>query len=559
MLNRHSKVHLEIQTSRKSPVGIIRSTYWCKESKKVKHRQFGRIIGKSLEELKAIQSAMRGQATSQANETFKIVQSKEFGATAAVRSIIKQIQLDKAIYSRKEQWVENVLAMIAGKLVFSSSKLGLCNLHESSSVWEQAGHHQRPDVDRHCYRAMDQLLGRQTAIQKKLIGRHEKDARIILYDITSTYFEGDYKDSQIVRYGYNRDRIQGKKQVVVGLICNAQGCPLALEVFAGNTKDETTVIDKIEQLRNTYALQKILFVGDRGMLTQMNLHKCKNDPDLQTITALTHDSLKGLVNRQVADLELFDQRNIYQVIDPQDPNVRYCICYNPFREQENRSTRTRLIDRTEQALEKISNYSQKTTVEILGARIGKILSKYKMGKFLTWNVQAGAEKKSTQHQVVWEWKQEKIEQEAIFDGYFAIRTDVDESEMAEETVLSMYKSLSQVEQAFRNLKHASIEVRPIYHHRDDRIRSHLFLCMLCYHVQWHMVQKLAPLFEKDGAGDQRQWSLESIFECLKYLTVNTIESGESTFSMISTPTGNQKQILDLLGIQNIATIMKSLN
>ena len=457
------------------------------------------------------------------------------------------------MYSRKEQWVEDVIAMIAGKLTYQSSKLGLCNLHEASSLWKQAGVMNRPDVQKHCYQSMDRLLDRQQAIQKTLF-EHYGETSLVLYDITSTYFEGQYEGSDLVKFGYNRDGKKGKKQVVVGLICNQQGCPLAIEIFPGNTKDETTVSEKTEELRKVYRMEKVIFVGDRGMLTSTLLDDYDKSASIDTITALTHHQVQELLNKEVLQLELFDEQNIHEVRDPDNPQVRYCVCYNPIREDENQRTRQKLMELTQAKLDEIAHYKRKTTVEILGSRVGKVLQKYKMGRFVNWEVSAGPSKSSTEHQLNWSWNQEKLAAAAKLDGYFVVRST--HEEMSKEDVVKTYKSLSHVEQAFRNLKHASIEVRPIWHRKDERISSHLFLCMLAYHVQWHMMQRLKPLLEADGKHAMRQWSLESIIETLKALTVNTVRQAGSDYQIIASPSESQSKILSLLGIENIATALK---
>ena len=264
-------------------------------------------------------------------QPLEIIRSCEFGATAAIRMLIEELGLSKAMYSRKEQWVEDVIAMIAGKLTYQSSKLGLCNLHEASSVWKQAGVMGRPDVEKHCYGSMDRLLERQCPIQKTLF-EQSGGASVVLYDITSTYFEGEYEESELVRFGYNRDGIKGKKQVVVGLVCNQEGCPLAVEIFPGNTKDETTVSQKIEELQKVYGINKVLFVGDKGMLTSTLLDDYDQSDSIDTITSLSHHQIHELLSKEVLELELLDQQSIHEVRDPDNPQIRYYVCYNPVRE-----------------------------------------------------------------------------------------------------------------------------------------------------------------------------------------------------------------------------------
>ena len=201
-----------------------------------------------------------------------------------------------------------------------------------------------------------------------------------LYDITSVYFEGEYKGSELVGFGYNRDRKKGREQIVVGLICNGEGCPVGVEVYAGNTKDETTVLDKIHEIQAEYGIEKIIFVGDRGMVTQHNLEAIKEVEDLQMIGALTHGEMMGLLKEKVIKTDLFDEQQIQEVVDPSDPKQRYCLCRNPATAQQEGETRQRLLELTEAGLHDIAAYKKKTTVEKLGARVGKLVAKYRSGR-----------------------------------------------------------------------------------------------------------------------------------------------------------------------------------
>ena len=290
------------------------------------------------------------------------------------------------------------------------------------------------------------------------------------------------------------------------------------------------------------------------MLTSTLLDDYDKSDSIDTITSLAHHQIQELLSKEVLELELFDQQNIHEVGDPDNPQVRYCICYNPVRKEDNQCTRQRLIELTEAKLNDIANYKRKTTVEVLGSRVGKALQKYKMGRFVKWEIASGESKSSTEHQLNWSWDQDKLAATARIDGYFVIRST--QEDMSKEAVVNTYKSLSHVEQAFRNLKHASIEVRPIWHHKDERIRSHIFLCMLAYYVQWHMMQRLKPLLDGDGKHSERQWSLESILETLKALTVNTVKQADTEYQILASPTESQSKILNLFGIKNIATALK---
>ncbi len=544
----HGKLHLEIQTSRKSPVGILRTTF--REHGKMKHTQHGRITGCSLQQLKTLQLAFREQVIpADAPEAFKILHSREYGASYAIMTIAKQVDLPQVLYSRPESWVNCMLAMIVGRLVYAGSQLSLCNHAPNTCLWELAGIMDQPMVDKHCYQAMDKLLQRQSSIQKKLAHQHLQSGHLVLYDMTSVYFEGEYQEHELVKFGYNRDRKQGREQIVVGLICNQQGCPVGVEVYAGNTKDETTVIDKIQEIKTVYGIEKIIFVGDRGMVTQSNIEALKDDNDLQTISALTHGGMMKLLDEKVIELDLFDEHNIHEVMDPSNPSRRYCLCRNPVTAQRETDTRQRLLELTEIGLRGIVDYKQKNTVEKLGARVGKVLAKYKMGKFIHWSIDPDQENaRSRQHRLNWSIDTEKVADEQRFDGCYIISTDVEKARMNTLEVVQAYKSLAFVERAFRNLKTVQLEIRPVYHKNDDRIRCHVFLCMLAYYLQWHMEQRLVPLFNENGEGEQRRWTFRGVIDSLTQITRNKVSANGVEFYQNSTPTDEQEQILKLLGV-----------
>ena len=544
----HGNLHLEIQTSRKSPVGIVRTSF--RENDKMKHTQHGRITGCSLEQLKLLQLAFRERVVPIDDaQAFRILNSREYGASHAILALAKHIGLHQALYSRPEPWVSSALAMIVGRLVYAGSKLSLCNHHRNTCLWELCGVEGPPDVDVHCYEPMDKLLQRQRAIQKNLALRHLDGGQLVLYDITSIYFEGEYKASELVTFGYNRDRKKGREQIVVGLICNARGCPVGVEVHAGNTKDETTVIDKVQEIKRDYGIEKVIFVGDRGMITRSTIEALKDEEDLQTIGALTHGEMRTLLKEKVITLDLFDERSIHEVTDPAEPTRRYCLCRNPQTAQRESATRQRLLDLTATALTEIAAYKRATTVEKLGARVGKALAKYKMGKFIQWSIDADKEKAtSREHRLIWSIDANKVAQEKRFDGCYIVTSDVDKDQMNTMEVVHAYKSLTFVERAFRNLKTVQLEIRPVYHKNDDRIRGHVFLCMLAYYLQWHMEQRLAPLFTQDGKGQERRWTFRGVIDCLAQITRNKVTVNGAEFHQNSTPTEEQEQILNLLDV-----------
>ena len=388
---------------------------------------------------------------------------------------------------------------------------------------------------------MDRLLERQKAIQRALAKKHLRNGQVVLYDITSSYFEGDYEQSDIVLFGYNRDGKRGHEQVVLGLLCDERGCPVGIELFAGKTQDAQTVIDKIKELRQEYGLSEVTFVGDRGMITKANAQKLENVQGLHTISALTHGQMFDLLERKVIQLELFDEKKIAEVTDPQKPRQRYCLCRNPDTQARETATRQRLLALTRQGLDKLVKRKKKSAPDKLGSQVGRLLQKYKMGKFIQWEVKAG--------RLEYQLKEEHITQEQLFDGCYIISSTVTASQMKSTEMVETYKSLAFVEQAFRTLKTVALEIRPVYHKKDDRIRSHVFLCMLAYYVYWHMKQRLHPLFEKDGKGKNREWTMENVIEHLRGIRQQQVSVAGTEFEQISQPTEQQQQILDLLGIK----------
>lgn len=548
MLTKTGNLHLEIQTSRKNPVGLLRTTYWDKKLRKNCHTQHGRITGCTLEQLKMLQCAFREQVTPfDDSGSYKILMSRELGASQAILNLARELGLDRMLYSRTEPWVNCVMAMIVGRLIYQGSKLGLCNQWQNTSLWELCAINGRPDVDKHCYAPLDRLLARQQAIQKKLASKHLKNGVLVLYDITSTYFEGAYEESELVAYGYNRDRKKGFEQVVIGLITNSDGCPVGCEVFRGNTKDESTVMDKIDEIRKSFGLDDFIFVGDRGMVTQGRFDDIRKRENINTISALTHAQLKSLQQREVIAPELFDETSNMEIIDPDDATLRYYLCKNPITGQNEKATRQRLLDLTQAGLGELANYKQKSTVEKLGARVGKLLAKYKMGKFFQWSIQPDpANAKSHSHKLVWELNEQKISNEEQLDGCYVIRTDASKDKINGDDVVHAYKSLGNVESAFRNLKTVQVEMRPVFHKTDERIRAHIFLCMLAYYLQWHMQRRLKPLFDADGAGSKRRWSFDGIIQCLRQRCRHTISINDVTYQQDGELTEEQEKIVRLL-------------
>ena len=406
----------------------------------------------------------------------------------------------------------------------------------------------RPDVRKHCYESLDRLLERQKGIQKKLAKKHLKNGNLVLYDITSSYLEGQYKKSELVKYGYNRDGKKKHEQIVIGLMCNGEGCPVGVEVFKGNTKDQTTVAGKVDELKKMYGIREAIFVGDRGMVTETIAEELESK-GINTIGALTRAEIQALIEKEVIKPSEFNEKKIQEVIDSENRTRRYCLCKNAESANRDEKTREKLIELTIAGLEEIRDYKKKTTVEVLGARVGRVLQKYKMGKYISWEVEGDKEEeKSTKHKLMWSKKEEAIAKAKELDGCYVITSKVNKKAMKKEEVVSSYKKLEQVEKAFRNLKTVQLEMRPVYHNLDNRIKAHVFLCMLAYYVQWHMQKRLEPLFEKNKKGWERRWTFTQVIETLKVITRNRIEVNGISFYRNAVPNEEQKYILDLMGV-----------
>jgi len=533
-------LEIHIDKRRKNPYvyGLFRETF--RDNGKVRHRTRGRVTGLSLNQLEAMRDFIQQGCPNTSADHWVIKNSREFGAVFAVLQMAETLGVGRLLYSRRSRWVRHALAMIVGRLVYQGSKLALTNLWRDTTLWSLCGlGEDRPDVDT-CYEAMDQLLSRQPAIQKTLARKHLKDGCLVLYDVTSSYFEGEYPDSELVDWGYNRDGKKGHKQIVIGLMTGKDGCPVGVSVYRGNTNDQKTLADRIKELKKDYGLHDVILAGDRGMITSARLPEL-SEAGIRSITALTHPEILKLVRRKVIEPGLFDERRMAEVYDPETPKIRYLLCRNPLTAEKERRTRQALLAKTQEALEKLARSRKRRTVEELGAAVGKALARWKVGKFFLWRVRHG--------KLEWELDQKRVDTEQSLDGCYVVRTDAAEQVFDKNQVVACYRQLAAVERDFRQLKTVSIEIRPTYHHKDERIEAHVFLCMLAYYIQWHMQQRLTPLFAADGEGKKRRWTFAGVLERLKGIRQEIVVFHNTEVTLKTTPDEEQQQILDLLGIR----------
>jgi transposase len=347
------------------------------------------------------------------------------------------------------------------------------------------------------YDALDWLLARQKRIENKLAARHLWEGASALYDVSSSYYEG--RTCVLARWGYNRDGKDGTLCIVYGVLTDGQGRPVAVEVYPGNTGDPTTVPDQVQKLRQQFGLQRVVLVGDRGMLTQTQINRLKEYPQLGWISALRSESIRQLIARGAIQPSLFDQQDLAEIAAPEFPGERLMVCFNPLLAEERRRKREDLLASTEKELKKLAAAVARRTRTPMSAkeialRAGKQQNRFKMGKHFRLTIGEG--------QFQWQRDEQAIEQEKKLDGIYVVRTSEPADRLSSADAVRTYKGLSQVERAFRVLKSLDLRIRPIHHRSEDHVRGHIFLCLLAYYVEWHMRKALAPLLFDDEELDE---------------------------------------------------------
>jgi transposase len=511
---------------------------------------------------------------------FRIVRSLPHGHVAAVLGTLKKIGLDRLISSKPCREAELVVAMIALRIISPGSKLAnLTSLRPETAEHSLGGELQLEDVGTaEMYEAMDWLLKRQTRIENKLAKRHLADGTLVLYDVSSSYYTG--RQSELIKMGYSRDGKPGEPQIVYGLLCAADGCPVAIEVFSGNTADPTTFTAQVNKIRKRFGIRRVVLVGDRGMITSKRIDEDLREAEgLDWITALRNDSIKKLVEKQTIQLSLFDERDLAEVTSADYPGERLVVCRNPLLAAERARKRKELLATAEKKLAAVAKaVSRKRQPlrgkEQIGLRIGRELKSSKMQKHFELTIEDDS--------FTYRRLDEKIAAEAALDGLYVVRTSVPAKTLSAERTVAAYKDLSQVEWAFRSMKSVDLKVRPIYHWKDDRIRAHVFLCMLAYYVEWHMRGKLAELLFDDHERELAEQTRGSIvakaprseaarrkerkrrtadgfpvqsFQCLlkdlATLCKNRVcweASPDAHFDQLTVPTDLQRRAFDLLGL-----------
>lgn len=491
--------------NRKSPPCIlIRESY--REDGKIKKRTIANITNLPEHVIDGIQVLLKkgpGASLESLDEAFEITQSQAYGHVLAALGTAKKLKLPELLGEESPER-QRVLAMILARLLAPGSKLATARGLDGDAHLSALG--QALNLGsvsaKQLYSSMDWLLSRKEVIEKKLAKRHLKDGSLVLYDLTSTYFEG--QTCPLAQRGYSRDGKKGKLQIVFGLLCDAEGRPVGVEVFEGNTADPKTVQAQIDKVRQRFALERVIFVGDRGCLTSARLREHFEGVDgLEWLSALRTTEIRKLVNNPGLQQSLFDEKGFVELSSAEFPGERLVVCRNPLLADRRLHKREELLRATEEDLEKIFQATQREKRALkgqdrIGLRVGKVLDKHKVGKHFQIEIEDDG--------FTYRRKQDKIDREAALDGIYVLRTSVTEEHLSSEEVIRAYKGLSVVETAFRSCKSVDLQVRPIHHALSERVRAHIFICMLAYYLEWHMRKALAPLLfaEEDPAAAEEQ-------------------------------------------------------
>ena len=441
------------------------------------------------EHVTALELILQGEQLVRPNQAYAIERSLPGGHVAAILGTMRKLGLDTMISSKPCRERDLVMAMIVERLLRPASKLATAKLWHNTTLVEDLKLDGADEND--LYAALTWLGERQLRIEKKLAKRHLAEGGMVLYDLSNSYYEGE--TSTLVKYGHGRDGKKGLPVVVYGVLTNAEGCPVSVEVFPGNTSDSLTVSAQADKLVQRFGLQKVVLVGDRGTLTGPQLDGLRERPEFGWISALRTEAIRSLVKQGHLQMSLFDQRNLAELPPSADyPGERLVACYNPLLAEKRQHKRAGLLQATATDLDKLSlqiarRTKQKLTDFEIGVKAGKVLGRYKMAKHITYQVENG--------NFVWSRNEASIATEAQLDGVYVIRTS--EPELTPEAVVRGYKRLTQVEENFRGLKGPQISVRPIRHRTDAHIRAHIFLCLLTYYVEYHLRRALAPLLFDD--------------------------------------------------------------
>jgi transposase len=490
-------MYIDVVPNRNSPPAVLLREA-SRDGNKTRKRTLANLSDWPQEKIESLRRVLRNERLISPQDLFATHKTLPHGHVQAVLEMIRRLELDRLISLQPCRERDLVVAMIAQRLINPCSKLATTRQWHTSTLGEELGVAAATEND--LYEAMDWLFERQEKIEKKLAARHLQEGGLVLYDVSSSFYEG--RTCPLAQFGHDRDGKNGLPIIVYGVMTNGEGCPVAVSVYAGNTGDPTTVADQIEKLREKFGLKRVVLVGDRGMLTQPQIDKLKPHAGLGWITALTSKAIRELVEGGALQLSLLDEKNLAEITAPDYPGERLMVCHNPVLEEQRRRKRQALLQATEKSLEKIGKEVSRRkkkpiTAAAIGVKVGKVLGRYKMGKHFDCKIGEGS--------FVWSRRTEAIAQEEKLDGIYVLRTSEAAERLSAEDTVRSYKSLAEVERAFRCLKGIDLLVRPIRHRTEDRVPAHIFLCVLAYYVEWHLRRAWAPLlFEDEERWEERK-------------------------------------------------------
>ena len=579
-------MYVAVVPNRGSPPAILlRESY--REAGKTKNRTLANLSRWPAERIEQLRAVLRGDKLLPAAEAVEIVRSLPHGHVLAALGTARRIALDALLPRRAPQRRRDlVLALIVARLLEPAAKLATARMLDAATASHSLGEMLGLGkvAAKELYAALDWLGSEQPFIETRLARRHLKDGALLLYDVTSTYLEG--RCCELAQHGYSRDHRGDRPQIVIGLMCTADGCPIAVEVFEGNTADPMTLSVQIDKLKQRFRLQRVVMVGDRGLLTSARIEQTLRPAGLDWITALRAPAIKQLAAAGgPLQPSLFDHRDMAEIASPDYPGERLVVCKNPLLAEERTRKRAELVAATEKDLARIATRVQRARSPLHGAAaigqaVGAVLGRRHMAKHF--HISIGDDTFSfTQNPL-------SIAAEAALDGIYVVRTNLPTAQSDAAATVRAYKSLSGVEHAFRSLKTVDLELRPVFHWTAPRVRAHVLLCMLAYYLQWHMRQSLAPMLfdEPDPAAREAQrtspvakaepspaaqrkaarkrtdpvegeplpvHSFHTLLGDLATLTRNVVRLGRDRLTAIlATPTRTQRRALDLLGITTTA-------
>jgi transposase len=560
------------------PAVLLRESY--REGGKVKSRTLASISDWPEAKIDSLRRVLAGETlVPLAAERFEIARALAHGHVAAALGTARRLGLDQVLPKGPERRARLILAMIVARIIEPAAKLATARqLSEATAAHSLGAVLGLGEVDEdELYAALD-LLGRsQAGVEKILAQRDLKDGVLVLYDVTSSYLEG--RRCELAQFGYSRDHRGDRPQIVFGLMCTPEGCPVAVEVFEGNLGDPSTLSNQVRKLRMHFRLKRVVLVGDRGMITKARIDADLAPAGFDWITALRAPAIKALAAESgPLQLSLFDQRDMAEIVSDDYPGERLIVCRNPELAAERTRKRDELLEATEKTLIEIRAMTEKKRNPLRGQdkialKVGAVIDRRHMAKHFDIAI--------TETGLSWSRKTEAIAAEAALDGVYVIRSSLPGDGFPAAAVVLAYKGLSHAERGFRDIKSGDLDVRPIHHRRAHRVRAHVFLCMLAYYVIWHMKRDLAPMLFKDddpaAAAAQRSspvakakvspaarqkaitrrakdgqpvHSFRTLLQDLANLTRNSVRFGDARpTTILSRPTQTQNRAFDLLGLK----------